>query len=47
MTVAGAYRKIESHEEICAVRYAGINKSLDKLEKLTLGVLLRDRKSVV
>jgi hypothetical protein len=39
-TVEGAYRKIESHEEICAIRYEGINASLVKLEKLIWSVLL-------
>lgn len=39
-TVAGAYQKIESHEEICAVRYANINVTLEELKKLVMGVIL-------
>lgn len=31
-TVAGAYQKIEAHEDICAVRYESINKTLDELK---------------
>lgn len=31
-TVAGAYAKIESHEELCAERYAGIHSSLSDLK---------------
>lgn len=31
-TVAGAYEKIESHEEICAVRYEAIGKTLQEVK---------------
>lgn len=30
-TVAGAYAKIDGHEEVCAVRYEGINAQLKSL----------------
>ena len=46
-TVAGAYAKIESHEEICALRYTQIFETLGELKanaanqsKLLWGVLL-------
>ena len=32
-TVAGAYAKIEAHEDLCAERYNRIGHALDKLEK--------------
>lgn len=31
-TVAGAYQKIESHEDLCAVRYAAIESKLGDLQ---------------
>lgn len=31
-TVAGAYAKIESHEELCAERYANIRTGMDDLK---------------
>lgn len=31
-TVAGAYAKIDAHEEICALRYKGIADALDDLK---------------
>jgi hypothetical protein len=31
-TVAGAYQKIESHEEICAVRYQALENALGDLK---------------
>jgi hypothetical protein len=31
MTVAGAYQKIEAHEDLCAERYRGIRDSLAEL----------------
>lgn len=31
-TVAGAYQKIESHEELCAERYAGIHSAIGDLK---------------
>lgn len=33
-TVAGAYSKIEAHEDICALRYEGINRSIAELKGL-------------
>lgn len=46
-TVAGAYAKIESHEELCAERYRAIFETLGDLKakgdnhsKLLMGVLL-------
>jgi hypothetical protein len=46
-TVAGAYQKIESHEELCAERYETIHEKLGDLKtnagaqnKMLLGVLL-------
>lgn len=38
-TVAGAYAKIDSHEEICAVRYEGINNTLRELRFAVWAVL--------
>jgi hypothetical protein len=32
-TVAGAYQKIESHEDLCAERYANINTTLGELKE--------------
>ena len=32
MTVAGAYAKIEAHEDICAVRYEGIQNAITDLK---------------
>lgn len=32
-TVAGAYQKIEAHEDLCAVRYAAINVTLGELKQ--------------
>lgn len=32
-TVAGAYAKIESHEDLCAERYGNIDKTLARLEE--------------
>lgn len=31
-TVAGAFAKIESHEDLCAERYAGIHSTLGELK---------------
>jgi len=31
-TVAGAYQKIEAHEELCAERYANIHAKLDEVK---------------
>lgn len=31
-TVAGAYDKIEAHEDLCAVRYGQINSTLTELK---------------
>lgn len=46
-TVAGAYQKIEAHEDICALRYQQINTTLGELKdgakaqhKLQWGVLV-------
>lgn len=38
-TVAGAYAKIEAHEDICAVRYDGINASIKELKGLVHWIL--------
>ena len=38
-TVAGAYEKIASHEDICAVRYKGINDTLGELKGLIHWIL--------
>lgn len=45
-TVAGAlaraeaaYAKIDSHEEVCAIRYEGINKTLAELRLVVWSVL--------
>lgn len=38
-TVAGAYAKIEGHEELCAVRYAGINGKLNILMTGAVGLI--------
>lgn len=42
-TVAGAYQKIESHEELCAERYASIHEKLTDfkgtLNKIVWGVI--------
>lgn len=35
-TVAGAYAKIEGHEEVCAERYSSINTTLGKLESAAI-----------
>ena len=32
MTVAGVYARIETHEEICAERYAGIRESMSDVK---------------
>ena len=46
-TVAGAYQKIEGHEELCAERYKNIGERLDEMKggaktqsRLLMGVLL-------
>lgn len=42
-TVAGAYAKMESHEDLCAERYARINETLGDLKsgaKWIIGLLL-------
>lgn len=33
-TIAGAYQKIEAHEELCAERYRNINASISDLKGL-------------
>lgn len=38
-TVAGAYAKIESHEDICAIRYQGINDTLSEMKGLIRWIL--------
>jgi hypothetical protein len=36
-TVAGAYQKIESHEDLCAVRYGNIHSSIEDLKGAMTG----------
>jgi hypothetical protein len=38
-TVAGAYAKIEAHEDICALRYKGIGDSIKELKDLIHWIL--------
>lgn len=38
-TVAGAYAKIEAHEDICALRYNQINQTLADLKGLIRWIL--------
>lgn len=38
-TVAGAFAKIEAHEDLCAERYAGINRTLNELRLVVWSVL--------
>lgn len=39
-TVAGAYREIRAHEELCAERYKGINEKLGWVLKGMVGLVL-------
>lgn len=39
-TVAGAYAKIDAHEELCAERYRGINEKLGWMLKGFVGLVL-------
>jgi hypothetical protein len=39
-TVAGAYREIRAHEELCAERYKGINEKLGWVLKGMAGLVL-------
>lgn len=38
-TVAGAYAKIDAHEDVCAVRYANIHEAIGDLKKLVQGII--------
>lgn len=39
-TVAGAYREIRAHEELCAERYRGINEKLGWMLKAMGGLVM-------